>query len=110
MRFQGLLMFFDSRSALRELRSAAGGLETVLAGLFARSPCIYLVLESRHPQFPQSLTNEEILLYSPAAPVPVQIRALVIAFKEHCAHGNLAHAVRFADKDQLLHRFPLPKI
>ena len=58
----------------------------------------------------QSLTNEEILLYSPAAPVPVQIRALVIAFKEHCAHGSLAHAGRFADKDLLLHRFPLPKI
>ncbi|MBQ2220360.1 MAG: hypothetical protein II419_01680, partial [Acidaminococcaceae bacterium] len=48
-------------SALGELRRAAGGLEAVLSRLVARNPCIYLVFELRHPQFPHSLTTDEIL-------------------------------------------------
>jgi hypothetical protein len=47
--------------ALRELSGRAGGLEAVLSRLVARNPCIYLVFELRHPQFPHSLTTDEIL-------------------------------------------------
>ena len=35
--------------------------DTVLSRLVARNPCIYLVFELRHPQFPHSLTTDEIL-------------------------------------------------
>jgi hypothetical protein len=51
----------DLLLALAELRSAACGFETVLSRLVARNPCIYLVFELRHPQFPHSLTTDEIL-------------------------------------------------
>ena len=37
------------------------GFEAVLSRLVARNPCIYLVFELRHPQFPHSLTTDEIL-------------------------------------------------
>lgn len=46
---------------LAELRSATCGLETVLVHLVAGNPCIYLVFGILHPQFPHSLTTDEIL-------------------------------------------------
>lgn len=57
----GVLYACAIRSALGELRRAAGGLEAVLARLFARNPCIYLVFAAQHLQFPHSLTTDKIL-------------------------------------------------
>ena len=59
--FPGFLAFIKLRSALAELRSAAGSLEAVLVPLVAGNSCIYLVFGILHPRFPHSLTTGRCL-------------------------------------------------
>ena len=59
--FRGFLHVRWSRLTLAELGSSSCLLEAVLVHLVAGNPCIYLAFGILHPQFPHSLTTDEIL-------------------------------------------------